>query len=299
MRDTLADLTHLLNRLVGEKVDLDLTHDPRLRHVRADKRQLEQVLMNLVVNARDAMPDGGKIEIQTQNWNIDAAMSRDRVTIPIGEYVKISVRDQGCGIPADKLSKIFEPFYTTKRIGEGTGLGLSTAYGIVKQTGGYIFVDSILGQGTEFTLIFPAIDADPITQAPIVEVTPKAKVNHGCGVILLVEDEAPVRTFASRVLKLRGHQVIEACSAEEALEKLRDQSLRVDVFVTDIVMPGRDGPSWVKEALVERPNTRVVFVSGYAEDVLETQQASVPNSVFLPKPFSLDALTQTVQQQMH
>lgn len=299
MRDTLADLTHLLNRLVGEKVDLDLTHDPRLRHVRADKRQLEQVLMNLVVNARDAMPDGGKIEIQTQNWNIDAAMSRDRVTIPIGEYVKISVRDQGCGIPADKLSKIFEPFYTTKRIGEGTGLGLSTAYGIVKQTGGYIFVDSILGQGTEFTLIFPAIDADPITQAPIVDVTPKAKVNHGCGVILLVEDEAPVRTFASRALKLRGHQVIEACSAEEALEKLRDQSLRVDVFVTDIVMPGRDGPSWVKEALVERPNTRVVFVSGYAEDVLETQQASVPNSVFLPKPFSLDALTQTVQQQMH
>jgi two-component system cell cycle sensor histidine kinase/response regulator CckA len=214
-------------------------------------------------------------------------------------FRNISVRDQGCGIPADKLSKIFEPFYTTKRIGEGTGLGLSTAYGIVKQTGGYIFVDSILGQGTEFTLIFPAIDADPITQAPIVEVTPKAKVNHGCGVILLVEDEAPVRTFASRALKLRGHQVIEACSAEEVLEKLRDQSLRVDVFVTDIVMPGRDGPSWVKEALVERPNTRVVFVSGYAEDVLETQQASVPNSVFLPKPFSLDALTQTVQQQMH
>jgi two-component system cell cycle sensor histidine kinase/response regulator CckA len=299
MRDTLADLTHLLNRLVGEKVELDLTHDPRLRHVRADKRQLEQVLMNLVVNARDAMPDGGTIEIQTQNWNISDALTRDRVTIPVGEYVKITVRDQGCGIAADKLSKIFEPFYTTKRIGERTGLGLSTAYGIVKQTGGYIFVDSTLGRGTEFTLIFPAIDPDPVSEMPPIEVNKKIKANHGVGVILLVEDKAPVRTFASRTLKLRGHQVIEACSAEEALDKLRDKTLRVDVFVTDIVMPGRDGPSWVKEALVERPNTRVVFVSGYAEDVLETQQASVPNSVFLPKPFSLDALTQTVQNQMH
>ena len=299
MRDTLADLTHLLNRLVGEKVELDLTHDQRLRHVRADKRQLEQVLMNLVVNARDAMPDGGRIEIQTKNLQILQPMMRDRVTIPVGEYVKISVRDQGCGIAADKLSKIFEPFYTTKRIGEGTGLGLSTAYGIVKQTGGYIFVDSAFGQGTEFTLIFPAIDPDPIVATPQSDPQKKANTRHDIGVILLVEDEAPVRTFASRALKLRGHQVIEACSAEEALEKLKDQNLRIDVFVTDIVMPGRDGPSWVKEALIERPKTRVVFVSGYAEDVLETQQASVPNSVFLPKPFSLDALTQTVQNQIH
>jgi len=299
IRETLSDLTHLLDRLVGEKVQLRLKYDPVKRAVRADKRQLEQVVMNLVVNARDSMPEGGEIFISTAGTEICEPMLRDRVAVPKGAYVSISIQDKGCGIASDKLQKIFEPFYTTKRTGEGTGLGLSTVYGIVKQTGGYIFVDSAVGQGTEFTLIFPAIDPDPIVATPQSDPQKKANTRHDVGVILLVEDEAPVRTFASRALKLRGHQVIEACSAEEALEKLKDQNLRIDVFVTDIVMPGRDGPSWVKEALIERPNTRFVFVSGYAEDVLETQQASVPNSVFLPKPFSLDALTQTVQNQIH
>jgi len=298
MRDTLADLTHLLNRLVGEKVELDLKHDPQLKTVRADKRQLEQVFMNLVVNARDAMPEGGVIQITTQNLTLETPLRHDRVTIPVGDYVSIRVADQGCGISADKLSKIFEPFYTTKRTGEGTGLGLSTAYGIVKQTGGYIFVDSQVGQGTEFRLIFSAFDP-PHTQKMAVAIPKSPKnVKFAGGVILLVEDEAPVRTFAARALKLRGYDVIVAACAEEALEKLKDNDLRIDVFVTDIVMPGRDGPSWVKEALINRPNTRVVFVSGYAEDVLETQQASMPNSVFLPKPFSLERLTETVQKQL-
>ena len=298
MRDTLADLTHLLNRLVGEKVELDLKHDPQLKTVRANKRQLEQVFMNLVVNARDAMPDGGVIRITTQNLTLDTPLRHDRVTLPVGDYVSIRVADQGCGISADKLAKIFEPFYTTKRTGEGTGLGLSTAYGIVKQTGGYIFVDSQVGQGTEFRLIFPAFDPPKAQQ--VVANTPHApkNVKFTGGVILLVEDEAPVRTFAARALKLRGFDVIEASCAEEALERLTDPNLHIDVFVTDIVMPGSDGPSWVKEALVNRPDTRVVFVSGYAEDVLETQQASVPNSVFLPKPFSLERLTETVQKQL-
>lgn len=202
-------------------------------------------------------------------------------------------------IAKDKLTKIFEPFYSTKRTGEGTGLGLSTVYGIVKQTGGYIFVDSEEGQGTEFNLILPVFDGQ-VSEKP--EIIPKPNVQprtYGDGVILLVEDEAPVRTFASRALQLRGYQVIEAASAEDALEILNDPDLQIDVFVTDIVMPGRDGPSWVKEALEKRPNTRVVFVSGYAEDVLDTQQAAIPNSVFLPKPFSLDDLTETVQKQFH
>ena len=168
----------------------------------------------------------------------------------------------------------------------------------MKQTGGYIFVDSQVGQGTEFRLIFPVFDPPKAQQ--LVSNTPQApkNVKFTGGVILLVEDEAPVRTFAARALKLRGFDVIEASCAEEALERLTDPNLHIDVFVTDIVMPGRDGPSWVKEALVNRPDTRVVFVSGYAEDVLETQQASVPNSVFLPKPFSLERLTETVQKQL-
>jgi len=246
MRDTLADLTHLLNRLVGEKVELDLKHDPQLKTVRANKRQLEQVFMNLVVNARDAMPDGGVIRITTQNLTLDTPLRHDRVTLPVGDYVSIRVADQGCGISADKLAKIFEPFYTTKRTGEGTGLGLSTAYGIVKQTGGYIFVDSQVGQGTEFRLIFPAFDPPKAQQ--VVSNTPQApkNVKFTGGVILLVEDEAPVRTFAARALKLRGFDVMEASCAEEALERLTDPNLHIDVFVTDIVMPGRDGPSWIK-----------------------------------------------------
>ncbi len=299
LRDTMSDLTHLLNRLVGEKVRLTLSHDPVLKPIRADKRQLEQVLMNLVVNARDAMPDGGEIEIETECMTLSEPLERDRVTVPVGDYVCLRVVDAGVGIPADKLQKVFEPFYTTKRTGEGTGLGLSTAYGIVKQTGGFIFVDSTLGRGTTFSIMFPVLEHTTPKPAakPKVEVKPEPK--HGEGVILLVEDEAPVRAFASRALRLRGYTVLEADSAEAALKTLEDNSLNVDLFVTDVVMPGKDGPSWVREALKVRPEVRVVFVSGYAEDRLNDQQDSIPNSVFLPKPFSLNDLAETVHKQLH
>ncbi|MBK0326601.1 response regulator [Rhodobacteraceae bacterium F11138] len=299
LRDTLSDLTHLLNRLVGEKVTLTLNHDPILKSIRADKRQLEQVLMNLVVNARDAMPSGGEIRIDTEVTTLSTPLSRDRASVPAGEYVMVKVSDEGIGIDPDKLQKIFEPFYTTKRTGEGTGLGLSTAYGIVKQTGGYIFVDSVPGSGTVFTLLFPVYEGDSEAvgdeRAPVQSQAPK----HGEGVVLLVEDEAPVRAFASRALRLRGYTVLEAESAEDALRTLEDRDLTVDVFVTDVVMPGMDGPSWVREALKERPDVRVVFVSGYAEGAFGDAQPAVPNSVFLPKPFSLNQLTDTVHQQLH
>ncbi|WP_415922774.1 ATP-binding protein [Tateyamaria sp. SN6-1] len=299
LRDTMADLTHLLNRLVGEKVRLTLTHDPVLKAIRADKRQLEQVLMNLVVNARDAMPSGGEIKIETECVTLNEPLERDRVSVPVGQYVCLRVIDEGVGIPADKLQKVFEPFYTTKRTGEGTGLGLSTAYGIVKQTGGFIFVDSRVGKGTCFSIMFPVLERT--TPKPLVE-APKAKAaspKNGDGVILLVEDEAPVRAFASRALRLRGYTVLEADSAEAALKTLEDEKLNVDLFVTDVVMPGKDGPSWVREALEDRPDVRVVFVSGYAEDKLNEQQERIPNSVFLPKPFSLNDLAETVHRQLH
>lgn len=299
LRDTLADLTHLLNRLVGEKVTLTLSHDPVLAPIRADKRQLEQVLMNLVVNARDAMPAGGEIRIETEVAHLETPLERDRASVPAGDYVTVCVRDNGVGIPPDKLQKVFEPFYTTKRTGEGTGLGLSTAYGIVKQTGGFIFVDSAPGSGTSFTLYFPVDDRpeDAPRQKPVE--TPHIQPCNGEGVVLLVEDEAPVRAFASRALRLRGYTVLEADSAEEALRTLEDPDLSVDVFVTDVVMPGMDGPSWVRQALKQRPDVRVVFVSGYAEGAFGDGEPAVPNSVFLPKPFSLNQLTTTVQQQLH
>ncbi len=299
LRDTLSDLTHLLNRLVGEKIRLDWTHDPDLPRIRADKRQLEQVLMNLVVNARDAMPEGGEIRIATRAERLSAPLGRDRAEVPAGDYVVVTVEDKGCGIAGDKLVKIFEPFYSTKRTGEGTGLGLSMAYGIVKQTGGFIFADSVVAEGTVFTMYFPAHRGAP-APAPVARPpAPRVPARANGGVVLLVEDEAPVRAFASRALRLRGYTVLEADCAEDALKTLEDPSLEVDVFVTDVVMPGMDGPSWVAQALLRRPDVRVVFVSGYAEHSISHNRAKIPNSVFLPKPFSLAQLTATVQQQLH
>lgn len=300
LRETLSDLTHLLNRLVGEKITLTLSHDPVLPPIRADKRQLEQVLMNLIVNARDAMPKGGEIRIETEEVTLDEPLQRDRATVPAGDYVTVKVRDQGAGIAKDRLPKVFEPFYTTKRTGEGTGLGLSTAYGIIKQTGGFIFVDSVEGRGTEFVLFFPS---HVVTEAenPVQPARPAQAASglQGDGVVLLVEDEAPVRAFASRALRLRGYTVLEAESAEDALRTLADPELKVDVFVTDVVMPGMDGPSWVRQALKDRPDVRVVFISGYAEGAFGGGELELPNSVFLPKPFSLTQLTETVYQQLH
>ena len=260
IRETLSDLTHLLDRLVGEKVQLRLEYDPVKRAVRADKRQLEQVVMNLVVNARDSMPEGGEILISTAGTEICEPMLRDRVAVPKGAYVSISIQDKGCGIASDKLQKIFEPFYTTKRTGEGTGLGLSTVYGIVKQTGGYIFVDSSVGQGTIFTLLLPASDlpsqkaASPPSDIKLVANRPEG------GAVLLVEDEATVRTFAARALRLCGYSVLVAESGERALENAQNPTVKLDLFVTDVVMPGRGGPSWVREALQTRPHIRIIFM---------------------------------------
>ncbi|MBN7785645.1 response regulator [Ponticoccus gilvus] len=298
LRDTLSDLAHLLNRLVGERVRLTLRHDPVLPQVRGDRRQLEQVVMNLVVNARDAMPEGGEIVVETERRILRDPLKRDRAVVAPGAYVAVRVTDDGMGIPPDKLSKVFEPFFTTKRTGEGTGLGLSTVYGIVKQTGGFIFVDSVVGQGTCFTLLLPAYHAQPAAAPEKPRQSTENLPQKGSGVVLLVEDEAPVRAFAARALRLRGYTVIEAETAEDALHTLEDEALAVDIFVTDVVMPGMDGPTWVRKAREQRPDTRVVFVSGYAEAAFGEGSDEIPNSVFLPKPFSLSELTETVHRQL-
>ena len=298
LRETLADLTHLLNRLVGERVGLTIRHDRELRPIRADKRQLEQVIMNLVVNARDAMPDGGDIVIDTATVQLSDLLERDRVSVPRGTYVRIRVRDEGCGISADHQAKIFEPFFTTKRTGEGTGLGLSTAYGIVKQTGGYIFCDSDVGKGTCFSLYFPVHAGMPATAAPAPVALAAPEAARRDATVLLVEDEAPVRAFAARALRLKGYEVLEADSAEQALSVVAGHKDQIDIFVTDVVMPGMDGPTWVRLALKDRPGTRVIFMSGYTEDIFAEGHAPIPNSLFLAKPFTLSELARSVECQL-
>ncbi|MGG7567114.1 ATP-binding protein [Rhodovulum sp. DZ06] len=298
--DTLAELSHLLNRLLGEKVRLHLEHEGELGLVRVDERQFEQVVMNLVVNARDAMQEGGDVHIRTRNMSLDQELRRDRAVVPPGDYVLVEVADSGHGIPPDKIASIFEPFFTTKKVGEGTGLGLSTAYGIVKQTGGFIFADSQAGEGTVFSIWLPRLEREAereeeVAAAPA-PAPAEAEKTGASGVALLVEDEAPVRSFAIRALQLRGWEVLEADNAETALEILEDKALEVDVIISDVVMPGMDGPTWVKKAREQRPHVKVIFVSGYAEDSFRRNLEGLTDFHFLPKPFSLTELADALSK---
>ncbi len=294
LQDTLSELTHLLNRLLTDKVTLRIANGADVAPVRVDERQFEQVIMNLVVNARDAMPHGGEVRIATRNVRLEKDLHRDRAVILRGDYVLIEVVDSGTGIPENKLNKIFEPFYTTKQVGEGTGLGLSTAYGIIKQTGGFIFASSPPGQGATFSIYLPAYDK--IEMPEIVEAEPRRALDlTGRGMVLLVEDEGAVRSIASRALRLRGYTVLEAASGEEALEILKDGGLHVDLMLSDVIMPGLDGPGWVREAKRTRPSTKVMFMSGYAEDAFVGGDSGIADAAFLPKPFTLNELTQRVK----
>ncbi|HET9069638.1 MAG TPA: response regulator, partial [Amaricoccus sp.] len=211
----------------------------------------------------------------------------------------IEVADSGHGIPEGKLNKIFEPFFTTKQVGDGTGLGLSTAYGIIKQTGGFIFADSRPDEGATFTIYLPAYDKMEAGPAPGggPEVR-RPRDLTGRGLVLLVEDEDPVRSFAARALRLRGYTVVEAASGEEALEILEDADLHVNLMLSDVIMPGLDGPGWVREAQKGRPGTKVIFMSGYAEDALVGGDGGVPGASFLQKPFTLNELTERVKDQL-
>lgn len=297
LHDLLADAIHLLNRLVGERVTLTLRYGSDMPLIRSDKRQFEQVLMNLVVNARDAMPMGGEVVIETEHRSLPNGLSRDRAIVPPGEYAVIRVRDEGVGMSSAVKSKAFDPFFSTKRQGEGTGLGLSTVYGIIKQSGGYIFVDSEEGQGTTFSIYFAAQTA---ASAPAVTASaPRAGTATAMrSTVLLVEDEAPVRSFASRALQLQGHRVLEADCAETALAFLEDPNIRPDIIVTDVIMPGLDGPAWVAEIRDRFPCTPIVFMSGYAEDSRVAAQSNFGKAVFIGKPFSLAEFTQLVNEQL-
>ncbi len=298
LTEALSDLDSLLRRSLGEKVKLTINHARGLGLVLVDINQFEQVIINLAVNARDAMPEGGTLTVTTVNVSLGESRKLKAELLPPGEYVACVVEDTGSGIPADVLAKMWEPFFSTKEVGKGTGLGLSTVYGIVKQTGGFIFCDSVVGKGTKFRIYLPRHYPAAVAAAETVA-APKKRVDHtGIGRILLVEDEDSVRAYALRALTSRGYTVIEADSGESALEVIDSDSEGFDLILSDVVMPEMDGPTLLREIRERGIKTRIIFVSGYAADAFEKNLEGQSDFVFLPKPFSLKELIEKVKEVM-
>ncbi len=290
--DVVSEVSNLLQRLLDQTVDLVISHGRALGAVRADPGQLEQVIVNLALNARDAMPVGGKLTIRTFAVGHDEVAALGSDILPVADYIALSVGDTGTGIAPDILPKIFEPFFTTKDVGKGTGLGLSTVYGIVKQSGGFIFADSKLGEGTRFTVYLPVYRD---TGENSVEAPPPEKPAElwGTGTILLVEDEDMVRTVAERALLRHGYRVLTAEHGEEAMAILETGEV-VDLIVSDVSMPTMDGPALGRAARAKWPELPILFISGYAEEQLR-RDIDLPRMGFLPKPFSVKALAEAVQ----
>jgi two-component system cell cycle sensor histidine kinase/response regulator CckA len=315
--EVLSDLTMLLRRLIGEKVALDVVHGRDLWPVKVDISQFEQVIVNLAVNARDAMLDGGRLQLRTSNVTARECERYHAKGMPAADYVLVEVRDSGTGIPEAILGKIFDPFFSTKEVGKGTGLGLSTVYGIIKQTGGFIYVDSVVHEGTTFRIFLPrhiasaqevaerageiqapAIDgalaaADQIKRAASADLT-------GEGTILLVEDEEGLRALNARGLASRGYTVLEAGNGVEAIDVLEKSGKPVDLVVSDVVMPEMDGPTLARELRSRNPGLKIIFVSGYAEDAFKKNLPDGEQGQygFLPKPFTLKQLVAAVKETM-
>ncbi len=322
--EVLSDLTMLLRRLIGEKVTLDVVHGRDLWPVKVDISQLEQVIVNLAVNARDAMPGGGRLQLRTLNVTARECERYHAKGMPAADYVLVEVTDNGTGIPEAIRGKIFDPFFSTKEVGKGTGLGLSTVYGIIKQTGGFVYVDLVEGEGSTFRIFLPrhlataqelAQEAahelaqeryvetskaplavvDAITAADQVKRAATADLT-GEGTILLVEDEEGLRALNARGLASRGYTVLEAGNGVEAIDVLEKSDGRVDLVVSDVVMPEMDGPTLARELRIRNPGLKIIFVSGYAEDAFQKHLPEPGQFAFLPKPFTLKQLVAAVKE---
>ena len=308
--EVLSDLTMLLRRLIGEKVALEVVHGRDLWPVKVDISQLEQVVVNLAVNARDAMPDGGRLTVRTLNLNANDCERYHAKGMPAADYVLVEVVDTGTGIPKAIIDKIFDPFFSTKEVGKGTGLGLSTVYGIIKQTGGFVYVDSTVGEGATFRIFLPRYvagageQASSEIEAPAIagalaaadQVKRAAETDlTGEGTVLLVEDEEGLRGLNARGLSSRGYTVIEAGNGIEAIEMLEKSAQPVDIVVSDVVMPEMDGPTLARELRSRNPNVKIIFVSGYAEDAFQKHLPESGQFAFLPKPFTLKQLVAAVK----
>ena len=298
-----TDLTPILRTSVGEKVELKIQAERDLWYVKADRTQIDNVIINLCVNARDAMPTGGKLTIRTRNVTEREAQKITHAGFVAAEYVLIEVEDTGTGMSPEVMTKIFEPFFTTKGVGKGTGLGLASVYGVVKQSGGFISPESEIGRGTTFKVYLPRYAGD--AEAELEAAAPKAKAQKdlravdltGTGRVLLVEDEVEVRQFAVRALKRQGYQVMEAADGVEALELMRANPGAIDIVVSDVVMPEMDGPTLFKELRKDNPAIKVIFVSGYPNEAFR-ETLGTEDFAFLPKPFSLPQLAQKVKEEL-
>jgi len=294
LNTVVSDMEKMLRRLIGEDVELSTSLDPDLGKVRADQGQIEQVIMNLAVNARDAMPEGGKLVIHTANFEMDEAFVR-RYPYPVqtGGYILLTVSDTGVGMDSATQHRIFEPFFTTKEKGKGTGLGLSTVYGVVKQSGGYIEVESSVGKGSSFKIYLPRVDQS--LEAERTEVAPLTEF-RGKETILLVEDEENLRTLTRNLLELYGYAVLEAANGEEALKISRGNTGPIHLMLTDMVMPGINGRALAQQLSQERQGLKVVYMSGYTGQTYGGQGLLSPGAFFLQKPFTRENLARKIRE---
>ena len=307
MTDVLSETSYLLRRLIGADIELKFYHGRDLWLMKADQGQFEQVVINLAVNARDAMDGGGALTIRTSNVYAGDPRLRDYEGMPDADYVLLEMQDSGTGIPGDVIEKIFEPFFTTKEVGAGTGLGLSTVYGIVKQTGGYVFADNVEDEGAKFSVYLPRFqedEADEEVAVPAEEEEVRRDLT-GVGTVMLVEDEDAVRLFGARALRNKGYSVVEAKDGEGALEVLNGvvdgmattvDGEKIDLLITDVVMPGVDGPTLVREVRQRYPELKVIFISGYTEDTFRDKLGAGEEVEFLSKPFTLQQLAGKVKE---
>lgn len=299
LTDQLDDMQFMLKHLTTERVKFRVQHARDLGLVRIDRSEFERVIVNLAVNASHAMPGGGDVVMRTSNIDATDPIINDHDVMAPGRYVQIEISDTGDGIAPENLGKIFEPFFTTKGQGQGTGLGLSTVYGIIKQMNGFIFCDSEVGKGTTFSIFLPRYEGTIPSEEPVVAKkapTTKPRDLSGTGCVLLVEDEDAVRSFAVRALELRGYKVLAAAGGEEALEIVKEDPDAIDLVVSDVIMPGMTGPEMMREVRELRDDVLFIFISGYAEDAFRDEMLEDENFRFLAKPFSLNDLATKVKE---
>lgn len=294
LNNTISEIEKMLRRIIGEDIELITRLDPDLGRIRADEGQIEQVIVNLAVNARDAMPSGGSLVIETKNIEIDEEFAR-RYPYPVklGEYLLCAVTDSGIGMDAETQAHVFEPFFTTKEKGKGTGLGLATVYGIVKQSGGYVHMSSEPGRGTTFNIYLPRVYAEPQSSIPCAE--PKTSSPSGT-TLLVVEDEVALLKSTSSLLRSFGYKVLEADSGAEALRISQKVAGEIDLALVDVVMPGVGGVDLARLVLVQRPNIKIVYMSGYTGQSVGRSEAFPPPTLFIMKPFASDDLDRKIQE---